>query len=107
MKGTVITRTVKDGSKRYDAVWRANGRQKWRTFERRKDADRFLTNAVKATHDGAYRDVRPLVVADLFDRWLSESLDVRLKQGLLKPSTAKSYRSMLATHLRPAFAEYR
>jgi integrase len=107
MKGTVVTRTLKDGTKRYDAVWRANGKQKWRTFHRQKDADRFLTNAVKATHDGTYRDVRPLVVGDLFDRWLSESLDVRRKQGLLKPSTAKSYKSMLETHLRPAFGEFR
>lgn len=107
MKGTVVTRTLKDGTKRYDAVWRANGKQKWRTFHRQRDADRFLTNAVKATHDGTYRDVRPLGVGELFDRWLTESLDVRRKQGLLKPSTAKSYRSMLQTHLRPSFGEFR
>lgn len=107
MKGTVVTRTLKDGTKRYDAVWRVNGKQKWRTFHRQKDADRFLTNAVKATQDGVYRDVRPLVVGELFDRWLTESLDVRRKQGLLKSSTAKSYRSMLETHLRPTFGEFR
>lgn len=107
MKGTVVTRTLKDGTKRYDAVWRVNGKQKWRTFHRQKDADRFLANAVKATHDGTYRDVRPLAVGELFDRWLTESLDVRRKQGLLKSSTAKSYRSMLETHLRPVFGEFR
>jgi hypothetical protein len=39
-----------------DAVWRVNGKQKWRTFHRQKDADRFLANAVKATRDGTYRD---------------------------------------------------
>ena len=30
-----------------------------------------------------------------------------MKQGLLKPSTAKSYRAMVATHLRPAFGDSR
>jgi hypothetical protein len=41
MTGTTVTRTLKDGTKRYDAVWRANGKQKWKTFKRSKDADSF------------------------------------------------------------------
>jgi hypothetical protein len=28
MKGFVVTRTAKDGSKRHDACWRVNGKQK-------------------------------------------------------------------------------
>jgi integrase len=44
---------------------------------------------------------------EVFDCWLDDSLGLRIKQGLLKDSTAKSYRSMLETHLRPAFGEYR
>lgn len=107
MKGFVLTRTLKDGTKRYDACWRANGKQKSKSFHRRKAADGFLTTVVKAVQDGAYQEVKPLLVGHLFDRWLSQSLDVRLKQGLLKPSTAKSYRSMVKEHLRPAFGEYR
>jgi integrase len=107
MTGTIVKRTVKDGSIRYDAVWRVGGKQKWRTFQRRKDAERFLTGAVKATHDGTYQAVSSELMAVVFDRWLTHSLDVRVKQGLLKPSTAKSYRSMLDTHLRPAFKDSR
>jgi hypothetical protein len=38
-------------------------------------------------------------MGDVFDRWLTHSLEVRLKTALLKPSTAKSYRSMVETHL--------
>jgi Phage integrase family len=51
--------------------------------------------------------VQPLPMGTVLDRWLADSLALRVKQGLLKPSTEKSYRSMLATHLRPAFGEYR
>lgn len=122
MKGAIITRELKDGTMRYHAVYRANGKQRWRTFPRRKDAERFLAGTVKAVHDGSYQDVKPLPIGDLsnvnggghgpdktglFTRWQTHSLDVRVKQGLVKPSTAKSYRSMVAAHLRPAFGEYR
>ena len=46
-------------------------------------------------------------MAEVFDRWTTYSLDVRLKEGSLKPSTAKSYKSMIAEHLKPAFGAYR
>ena len=107
MKGTIVTRKLQDESKRYYAVFRAAGKQKWKGFTRKKDAENFLTNSVKKVHDGAYQDVKPLLMKDLFDRWITWSLDIRVKQGLLKPSTTKSYRSMLASHLRPFFGEYR
>ena len=107
MIGTIMTRVLKRGDKRYDCVWRASGKQRWKTFTRKRDAERFLTNAVKETQDGLYQHVRPIPMEDLFDKWLTESLEVRVKQGLLKLSTAKSYRSMIATHLRPAFREAR
>jgi integrase len=51
-------------------------------------------------------DVQPALMGQVFDRWIEHSLDVRRKEGSLKPSTAKSYRSMVDEHLRPAFAAY-
>jgi integrase len=107
MTGSIVTRTLKDGTKRYDAVYRAGGKQRWKTFKRRKDAEKFLTSVVKEVHDGTYVHVQPLLMDAVFDRWLSHSLEVRKKTALLKPSTAKSYKSMLATHLRPAFKDVR
>jgi integrase len=106
MTGSIQVRDLKKG-RRYYCVWRVNGRQKWKAFDKRKEAERYLTTVVKATHDGTYQEVQPLPMGIVFDRWLSDSLAIRVKQGLLKPSTEKSYRSMLATHLRPAFGEYR
>jgi integrase len=108
MKGWVVTRTAANGSKRYDARWRIGpGTIKGKTFRRRKDADTYLTNMVKRVQDGTYVDVQPALMGEVFDRWLEHSLDVRVKEGSLKPSTAKSYRSMIAEHLRPAFGAYR
>jgi integrase len=107
MTGSIVLRTAADGSKRYHCVWRANGKQRWKTFTKRKAAERHLTTVVKATQDGAYVHAQPAPMADVFERWLSHSLEVRVKQGLIKPSTAKSYRSMVATHLRPAFGDVR
>jgi integrase len=108
MKGWVVARTAADGSKRYDARWRVGpGKVKGKTFTRRKDADTFLTSMVKRVQDGTYVDVAPALMGEIFDRWLEHALDVRLQEGSLKPSTAKSYRSMVAEHLRPAFGAYR
>lgn len=98
---------ITKGPLRYDCVYRAGGKQRWKTFKTSHDAARFLTNTVKTVQDGNYTHVKPMLMGDLFDRWLSHSLEVRAKQGLLKPSTVKSYRSMLKTHLRPAFKDYR
>lgn len=106
MTGSIQVRDLKKGRKYY-CVWRVNGRQKWKAFDKRKEAERYLTTLVKTTHDGTYQDVQPLATKEVFDCWLDDSLGLRIKQGLLKDSTAKSYRSMLETHLRPAFGEYR
>jgi integrase len=107
MQGWIISRTTTDG-RRYDARWRVGpGKIKGKTFRRRKDADAYLTTMVKRVQDGSYVDVRPALMGEVFDRWLEHSLEVRVKEGSVKPSTAKSYRSMVAEHLRPAFAAYR
>jgi integrase len=108
MKGWVVTRNAADGTKRYDARWRiAPGKIRGRTFNRKKDAEHYLTTMVGRVQDGSYVDVQPVPMGRVFDEWAALELDVRLKEGSLKPSTGKSYRSMLAEHLRPAFGAYR
>jgi len=98
MKGSIVTRDRKDG-RRYFAVWRVNGKQKWKAFRRRKDADVHLTNVVKRVHDGTYREIKPITFQDYAKRWLAGL-------GNLKPSTVISYRSMLEHGLIPALGEY-
>lgn len=107
MRGWIVTREAKDGSKRYHACWRVDGRIKTKTFTRRKKADTYLTEMARRVQDGTYVEVQPTLMEEVFDGWVQHSLEVRLKEGSLRPSTVKSYRSMLGEHLRPAFGKVR
>jgi len=49
----------------------------------------------------------PIPMSEVFDKWLEHSLALRRKQGLLKPSTAKSYTSMVKIHRRRALQRLR
>jgi hypothetical protein len=66
MKGAIITRELADGTKRYDALWRANGKQKQKTFKRQHDAEKYLTDTVKKVNDNTYRDVKPAPMGRLW-----------------------------------------
>jgi len=107
VQGSIVKRTTRTGEKRYFAVYRAAGKQRWKSFSRQKDAEKFLNDSVKAVHDGTYQHVQPLLVKDLLDNWIENSLEVRLAQGSLKPSTAKTYRSAVEKHLRRLPAHWR
>jgi integrase len=108
MNGWIVTRTARDGTKRYDARWRiAPGRIKGKTFTKRKSADAYLTTMVQRVQDGTYVEVQPTVMSDVFDRWLEHEVHVRVKEGSLKASTASSYKSMMLEHLKPAFGSHR
>lgn len=107
MRGSIRTRELQDGSKRYDCIWRAGGKQHWKTFQKKKDAETFLAETVVDVHSGAFVPVQPKTMADVFDTWL-KNLDTRLKLGdQMKPSTANTYRSIVKKHLRPTFGRYR
>jgi integrase len=106
MKGWIESRTTAAGS-RWDACWRSGSKKKSRTFARRKDAERFLVATIKHVHEGGYIDVKPRLMDKVFDEWLTTGLEDRVKEGSLKISTSKSYRSMIEEHLRPVFGHYR
>jgi integrase len=106
MKGSIVTRTLKDGTKRYDAVWTAAGKQRWKTFQRRRDADNFLVTTVKSVHDGTYQDLKPTPMDAVFTQWLRH-LQTQEHLGKVKFSTARCYRLMVEQHYRPAFGQYR
>lgn len=107
MKGSIVTRAVKDGTKRYMAVLRTStGKQRWKTFQRRKDAEKYLVTVVRTVHDGTYTELRPTLMSDVYNAWLSH-LEMQEHLGRIKYSTARSNRRLLENHLRPAFGEYR
>jgi integrase len=98
MKGWIVTRKAADGSKRYDASWRVGSKVKSKTFIRKKDAARYLTDTVKKVHDGTYRELIPITFKAYAEKWL---------EGLsgLKPSTVREYRSAMTHNLIPAFGD--
>jgi len=106
MKGSIVTRTLKDGVKRYDAVWNAAGKQRWKTFQRRRDAENFLITTVKSVHDGTYQDLKPALMDEVFNAWL-QHLQTQEHLGKVKFSTARCYRLMVEQHFRPAFGQHR
>jgi hypothetical protein len=97
----------KRGEVKNDAIWQAGKKQRSKTFEAKGEAEKYLTKVVSVTQDGNYVHVAPIPMGEVFDKWLEHSLALRRKQGLLKPSTAKSYTSMVKIHLRPAFEHVR
>ena len=104
----VYKKHLKDGSVRYMSVWREpGGKQKTKRFRRKKDAARYRAKMIGDVHDGTYSPVRKVPMDEVFDRWLSHSLEVREMTGELKPSTVGSYKWLLERHLRPAFGRYR
>jgi integrase len=98
---------VTKGDVKYDAIWQAGGKQRSKTCSKMHDAEDYLRKVVGDTRDGNYTQVRPIPMSEVFDNWLENSLKLRKKQGLLKPSTVKSYGSMVRIHLRPAFERCR
>ncbi len=106
MRGTIRKRTLDDGTRRYDVRYRAAGRQRTKTFRRRKDADRFLAKQMTAVHDGSYVEMQPTRMGDVFDSWLDD-VDTRVMERNLKASTAATYRSGINKHLLPAFGDFR
>ena len=107
MKGFVVTREVIEGikpdgskryAKRYDACWRVDGKQKSKTFAKRKAAERYLTETVKHVQDGTYVEIRPITFQAYADAWLKGL-------GDLKPSTRASYASLVTHRLIPVFGD--
>ena len=106
MRGSIRTRRTKAGAKRYDVIFRAAGKQRWRTFQKKRDADRFLAETVTKVHDGSFQEVRPEFMSRVFQAWL-QHLETRVKMGEVKASTAATYRCGVQVHLGPMLGAYR
>ena len=97
---------TKEKKTRYVCFWRTNGKLCSKTVDTKHAATRFLATVVTEAHNGTYQQTRAVLMNVVFDAW-AQSLDVKLQQGRLKPSTKKAYLSMLRKHLRPNFGSCR
>ncbi len=107
MRGTIRPRTARDGSSRFDAIWRdSTGAQRSKTFASRRAAERFLSGQISDRDADAAGLPARVDGAAWLDAFAAD-LEHRVARGTLKPSTAASYRSVLRRHIRPAFAAHR
>jgi hypothetical protein len=62
----------KDGTKRYATVIRIGGRQRWKTFDKKKDAEDYLDRNSADVRDGTYREIKKGTFSHVF-RTLEEN----------------------------------
>src|SRR5215468_3475692 len=98
-RGTIITHTLRDGSKRYRTVIRIHGKQQWRTFTRKKAAEDYLDRNSTDIRDGTYREIKKSTFGEYMKHWK----ETYLIPEKLKPSTINGYGSILDAHLMPEF----
>jgi integrase len=101
-RGSIIPVVNKDGTKRYRTVLRINGRQQWRTWDRKRDAEDYLDNLSPEVRDGSYREIKKATFGEYVATWR----EIGLNDRTLKPSTLNAYASVIEHHLLPAFKQY-
>ncbi len=76
------------------------GRERAKSFARKRDAERFLQHAEADKLHGQWVDPRQgrTTVGELAERWYATTV-------ILKPKTREDYRSLLRNHILPAFGE--
>ena len=111
-RGTVRKRLVGDGTDkrkniRYDVVYRVNGKQAWKTFRRREDADAHLEEVCSDIRDGSYRKLKEATFAEYADGWKDRHFVLKRANGdgKLKASTIRGYRTILDCYLIPYFGK--
>jgi hypothetical protein len=88
---------LESGRVSWRARWRDDrNRQRSKSFRRKIDAERFMTELDHAKHSGAYVDPAAgrMKLGDWAERWL-------VSQMHLKPKTVAGYRSLLGTCVLP------
>jgi integrase len=98
-----IEKRVRNGQVRWYARYRdPEGEQRTKTFDRKLDAERFLTGVESSKLIGSYVDPARarVTVGDWSVRWLEA-------QAHLKPSTRERYEGILREHVLPRWSKVR
>jgi integrase len=103
VKGHVHARTLKNGERRFDAVYSApDGKQVWTTFRKEGDANRFLRDQLGKIDRREWVAAKAVTMKVVFDAWLATQ-DTRVKVGKLRAPTGALYAQSIGRHLRPSF----
>lgn len=96
-----IEKRTRNGQVRWYARYRdPAGKQKVKVFDRKLDAERFLTSVESTKLVGSYIDpaLAKLTVGVWVDRWLAG-------QAHLKPSTHERYAGIIREHIKPRWKD--
>jgi integrase len=80
--------------------FRANGKQHWRSFKTRDDAELYLAQSTVKKVRGDFRERRRMLFRDFAEEWLRD-----YAAGNVRPSTYDGYESVLRIHLLPEFGD--
>lgn len=101
-RGTIITTVTKAGKKRYKTIIRINGKQQWRTWDRKRAAENYLDDLSPEVRDHTYREIKK----STFDEYVKHYKETHLIPEKFKPDTYNGYRSIIEHHLLPEFKKY-
>lgn len=98
-----VERRTRNGRARWYVRYRdLGGEQRTKTFDRRVDAERYLTTIESSKLTGSYVDPARsrVTVGEWADRWLAG-------QAHLKPTTRERYAGIVRKHIRPRWGTTR
>jgi integrase len=101
-RGSILVRTMKGGEKRYNTIIRINGRQRWMTFSKKREAEDYLDRHSTDVRDGTYREIKKATFSEYAALWRQ----THLIPEIFKPSTYNSYCCILDRHLVPELGPY-
>jgi integrase len=85
--------------------FRQNGKQVWKSFRTRDEAELYLAKSRAQLVRGEFRRPARVKFSEAADEWVRHGETEGGARGPWKPSTRRDYRSALNAHLRPAFGE--
>lgn len=101
-RGSIVTRQLEDGEKRYDTAIRINGKQRWKTFQKKKDAEEYLDRHSTDIRDGTYRELKRASFSEYVAHWRQ----THMIPENFKPSTFNAYSCIVDRHLIPTFGPF-
>lgn len=99
--GNLTDRVCKCPKAKYHAVYRANGRQRWKAIGKsKKNAQKFLTGILSSIHSGTYQEIKTTPFPDFTQQWLDHT------SSRVKARTLESYDGLIRLHLIPFFGKH-
>src|SRR5437016_2124313 len=91
---------IRKRGNRWCVYFRVNGRQTWRSFGTRDEAELYLAQSKVKVKQGAFRQPTKIRFADLAVEWLRD-----YAKGNVRERTYETYEAALRNHLIPHFGD--